>query len=267
MTALSTYFTGMRASITPVRQARGDRLWEIDLLRGIAIMMMVIYHLVFDLYAFGSYPIDLFGPFWKTWQNITASLFLGLVGLSLTLSYNAARQGGGSGNLFGKYLIRGLQVFSWGMLITLVTFFVNPAVFVRFGILHLIGVSIIISYPLLRFKWLNLFLGIAILVLGQLLPVLNPNISWLGWLGLDQSPGAVFDWAPIIPWYARVVLGILIGNTLYAGGERHFPLPDLSQNVLVRGLRLMGQNSLLIYLIHQPILIVLLTLTGMISLF
>jgi uncharacterized membrane protein len=265
MTVFSSYVSGMRASVTPVRALRKARLWDVDVLRGIAIIMMVIYHLMWDLRAFGGYPIDLFGSFWKTWQNITASLFLGLVGLSLTLSYNAARQAGASGSLFGRYLIRGLQIFTWGMAITLVTYVFNPAVFVRFGILHLIGISIIISYPLLRFKWLNLFLGIAILILGQLLQLLGPNIGWLGWLGLDLTPGPTFDWAPVIPWYARVPLGVFLGNTLYAGGVRRFPLPDLSGNLLVRGLRLMGQNSLLIYLIHQPILIVLLTLTGVIS--
>lgn len=264
MTTLNTYLSGMRASIRPVLVLRGDRLWEVDVLRGIAIIMMVVYHLMFDLRVFGGKSIDLFGPFWRIWQNITASLFLGLVGLSLTLSYNAARQAGASGSLFGKYLMRGLQIFTWGMVITLVTFVFNPSIFVRFGILHLIGISIIISYPLLRFRWLNLLLAIAIIIAGPILQILNPNIGWLGWLGLDQTPTGVFDWAPMIPWYSRVPLGIFVGNTLYAGGVRHFPLFDLSQNALIRGLRLMGQNSLLIYLVHQPIMITLLILLGVV---
>ncbi|MFN2166825.1 MAG: heparan-alpha-glucosaminide N-acetyltransferase [Anaerolineae bacterium] len=264
MTTLATYLSGMRASIRPVVMLREDRLWEIDMLRGIAIIMMVIYHLMWDLRSMGGYAIDLFGPFWSTWQNITASLFLGLVGLSLTLSYHTARQRGATGSLWSKYLMRGLQIFTWGMVITVVTFFFNPAVFVRFGILHLIGVSIIISYPLLRWKWLNLALGAGIIVLGRLLPLLNPNIPQLGWLGLDLTPGPTFDWAPIVPWYSRVLIGIFLGNLLYSGGVRQFSLPNLSQNLLVRPLRLMGENSLLIYLIHQPIMYGVLVLLGIV---
>ncbi len=92
MTALNTYFTGLRASVRPVFVLRGERLWEIDVLRGVAILMMVVYHLLWDLHSLGGYDITLRSGFWSYWQIATASLFTGLVGLSLTLSYNRERQ-------------------------------------------------------------------------------------------------------------------------------------------------------------------------------
>ena len=91
MTTLTTYLSGMRTSITPVRALRAERLWEIDTLRGIAIIMMVVYHLLWDLASLGGYDIALRTGFWSYWQIVTASLFTTLVGLSMTLSYHAAR--------------------------------------------------------------------------------------------------------------------------------------------------------------------------------
>lgn len=263
MTALNTYLSGMRASIWPVFRLRDDRLWEIDALRGVAIIMMVVYHLLWDLASLGGYTIALRTGFWSYWQIATASLFTGLVGLSLTLSYNAARNAGATGNLWPKFAMRGLQILSWGLLIGLVTFFaLGPTGYVRFGILHLIGLSIIIAYPFLRFRWLNLLLGVLAIALGRAIPLFGIDVPWLEWLA--ATPGSGVDYAPLLPWFGNVLIGIFAGNTLYRGGERRFALPDLSYNPLIRPLRLLGQNSLLIYLIHQPIMISMLALFGVV---
>ena len=264
MTALNTYLSGMRAGITPVRALHADRLWEVDALRGIAIIMMVVYHLLWDLASLGGYDIALRTGFWHYWQIATASLFTGLVGLSMTLSYNAARTHGATGSLWPKFAIRGLQIFSWGVLIGVITYFVvGPTGYVRFGILHLIGLSTIIGYPFLRFRWLNLVLGIVVIAVGRAaIPLLRIDLPWMEWLA--STPGHGVDYAPLFPWFGNVLIGIFLGNTLYAGGTRRFPLSQPGQDVLVRGLRLLGQNSLLIYLVHQPILIASLTLLGIV---
>ena len=266
MTVLTTYFSGMRTSIRPVTHLRADRMWEIDALRGIAIIMMVVYHLLWDLSSMGGYEIAMRSGFWGIWQNITASLFTGLVGLSMTLSYASARQRQPTGSLWRKFFLRGLTVFSWGVVISIVTYLaLGPDFYVRFGILQLIGTSIIIAYPLLRFRWLNLALGIVVIALAQPINSLHLNLPWLQWLA--PTPGAGVDYAPLIPWFGRVLIGIFLGNTFYRGGQRQFSLPDFANNGLMRFLRIMGENSLLIYLIHQPIMIITLTLLGIIHLF
>ena len=164
MTALNIYLTGMRGSVKPVLFLREDRLWEIDVLRGVAIVMMVIYHFLWDLHSLGGYDIALRTGFWSYWQIATASLFTGLVGLSLTLSYNREREIHPTGSLWAKYIIRGLTVLTWGLVIGVVTFLaLGVGLYVRFGILHLIGLSIILAYPFLRFRWLNLVLGLSLI--------------------------------------------------------------------------------------------------------
>ncbi len=64
MSFISTFFAGMADSIRPVRHLSTARLWEIDLLRGIAIIMMVIYHLMWDLRGLGGYDINVNSGFW-----------------------------------------------------------------------------------------------------------------------------------------------------------------------------------------------------------
>ncbi len=263
MTALNSYLSGIRTSVRPVFVLRGERLWEIDALRGVAIVMMVVYHLLWDLASLGGYDITLRSGFWSWWQIVTASLFTGLVGLSLTLSYNRERRTRPSGSLWSKYAIRGLTIFTWGLVIGLVTYLaLGTGYYVRFGILHLIGLSIILAYPFLRFKWLNLALGVVLIALGPVIQGLRLDLPWLEWLA--PTPGSGVDYAPLIPWFGRVLIGIFLGNTLYAGGQRRFSLPDFGHNGLVMPLRLMGENSLLIYLLHQPILLATLALLGVI---
>lgn len=267
MTTLTNYFSGMRTSIRPIRHLRSDRLWEIDALRGIAIVMMVVYHFMWDLMGLGGYDINIYTGFWHYWQRITASLFIGLVGVSLTLSRSRAQQKGLTDRAIWKsQAMRGAIIFSWGIVIGIVTYFVDPERYVRFGILHFIGFSIIIAYPFLRFRWLNLILGLIIILIAKIIPFLGLDISWLGWLGVNAVPRPAFDFFPVLPWFGVVLIGVFLGNTLWPEGKRRFSLPPIASNSIMRWLRLSGQNSLLIYLVHQPIMITILTLLGVVHL-
>jgi uncharacterized membrane protein len=141
------------------------------------------------------------------------------------------------------------------MVLTLGTWiFLGPRLAIKFGILHFIGVSVAISYPFLRLRWLNLLLGIVLLVTGQFLLRLTFPWPWLLWLGFEPANHAYVDYFPLIPWFGVILIGVFLGNTLYADNLRRFPLPDLSHLWPVRVLQRLGQHSLTIYLVHQPIL-------------
>lgn len=261
---LGIYLRGMWDSIRPVRRLRPGRIWEVDICRGVAILMMIVYHLLWDLRSLGGYDIAVRSGFWGYWQIATAGLFTILVGVSLTLSYQRERKVHPTASLWDKYLLRGLIVFSWGMAVSLATYIaLGPEDFVRFGILHLIGLSIVIAYPLLRFRWLNLFLGAVIIGLGPVLRAWRPGVPGLDWL--IPTPGSGVDSAPLIPMFGRVLIGIFLGNMLYPGGARRYRSIDLSGRLGIKVLQIMGQNSLLIYLVHQPILLGILLLVGVIK--
>jgi uncharacterized membrane protein len=63
------------------------------------------------------------------------------------------------------------------------------------------------------------------------------------------------DYYPLLPWGGAALLGVACGRLNYPDGRRRLSLPDLSAAAPVRALRFLGRHSLLIYLLHQPILL------------
>ncbi|MDD5148393.1 MAG: heparan-alpha-glucosaminide N-acetyltransferase, partial [Candidatus ainarchaeum sp.] len=122
-----------------------DRYWEIDFLRGTAVIMMIIFHFFWDLYFFRLAPLEYFSSGWGfLLARSIPVIFLLLVGISLTISHHRATESRKQGT-FGKFFKRGLKVFGYGLAVTILTFLAFPGEFIIFGILHLIGISIIIA--------------------------------------------------------------------------------------------------------------------------
>lgn len=245
-----------------------ERFWEIDSLRGIAIITMILYHFLFDINFFGVYPVDVYNGYLWFMARATAFTFIFLVGISLTLSRSRADITGQykGGGLFKKFLKRGIKIFSLGILVTIVTWIFIPQEFIMFGVLHFIGISIILAYPLLKRKYVNLILGLFIITTGIYLSNFTFNFNWLLWLGFIPNNLQTVDYFPLFPWFGVILLGLFAGSLLYKNYQRRFKLPDLSGTHTVRGFSFLGRHSLVIYLIHQPILIVILYLMGAINL-
>ena len=237
-----------------------ERFWEVDAARGVAILMMVVYHLAYDLYAFGGYDVAAVTGFWARFADATASLFLFLVGVSLAISWARSDRSG-----FVGYLLRGLRILGFGMLLTVI-FLVFGMGIVAFGILHLIGVSVILAYPLLNLRWTNLFLGIAVFAAGLYLRAQDPSGgAWLLPLGIVPEGIVMPDYRPLLPWFGVVLIGLFFGNSVYGGGQHPGNVPDRAPAV-ARPLLPLGRNSLAIYLVHQPILVALLAALGIVEL-
>ena len=195
---------------------------------------------------------------WQIFARNIAATFLFVMGVSLTLSHTKAQQRAGHLALFKKYLQRGGQIFGLGLVVTVATYFFVGRGFVIFGILHLLGLSIILAYPFLgRNKWVSLLGGLLAIGVGAYLSGLVVSFPWLVWLGVKQSGRYMVDYYPFLPWFGVALLGIFAGYTVYPQGIPRSTLPDLSQTTPVRALRFLGRHSLLIYLIHQPILMAL----------
>lgn len=242
------------------------RLWEIDTVRGIAVVLMVFYHLVWDLAYFGAYSGTMYATAWQVLARGIGTTFIFLLGVSLTLRYDRLKPALSKRQLFGKFLLRGAKIFGWGMVITVVTYLALGSGFIVFGILHLLGLSTVLAYPFLRSRWASLAGGVVVISLGV---YLNQQLSpspWLIWLGVRQLGRHMVDYYPIFPWFGPTLLGAFAGLTLYPGGSPRFTLPDLSSAVPIRGLSFLGRHSLVIYLVHQPIMLAILVLLGVGSL-
>ncbi len=241
------------------------RFWEIDFLRGLAIIMMILFHLLYDLTYFGEYNLNVHSGFWLYFGRMTATIFILLVGISLTLSFSRAeKKQNAKKKVYQKYLKRGLEVFSWGLIITLTTWIFLRAGFVVFGVLHLIGISIILAYPFLKLRFWNLLIGIVFISLGIYLKSFTFGFPWLMWSGLMPERFYTVDYFPIFPWFGVILIGLFFGNLLYPDYTRKFNLCDFSNFAFIRLFCFLGRHSLLIYLIHQPVLIALLYLMGIV---
>lgn len=236
----------------------GSRLFEIDGARGVAILMMVVYHTVFDLGFLGIAPVDALSGPWRYFAYATASLFLLIVGISLVVSRARAARGAGGVLPAGKFLRRGAGIFALGLLVTLATWLYLPQNFVVFGILHLIGISILLSPLFFRFDRWNLIIG-AVFVLSGWAIAGTTGPAFLLPLGIMPPGFASVDYTPIFPWLGVVLIGLGLGSVLYAGGKRQFRIPPVPDR-LVAPLSFLGRHSLVIYLIHQPVIILLLGL-------
>jgi uncharacterized membrane protein len=242
------------------------RFWEIDCLRGLAITMMILFHVLYDLNYFGEYHLKLHSGFWFCVARATATIFILLVGISLTLSYSRVKKLPKSGlTVYMKYFKRGLKIFSWGLIITVTTGIFFRTGIVVFGVLHLIGTSIILAYPFLKLRSWNLLIGVVFIALGMQLKNYTAGLFWFVWLGLVPDQFYTLDYFPLFPWFGVVLMGVFAGNLLYPDYTRRFNLLDLSNSPFVRLFCLLGRHSLLIYLIHQPILLVLLYLLGILD--
>lgn len=213
-----------------------QRYIELDLLRTAAIAGMIIYHLAFDLSQFYNWDIDVFSGGWKIFQVTVASLFLLLVGITSSFSNR-------------HILKRFLRIGAAALLVTIATYIIDPNTYVRFGVLHLIAVSAV-CIPLLAClrAWL-IIPGIALLIVGPAVSSLSINSPLLLPLGITYAGFSTVDYFPLIPWFGVVLIGYGIGPF----SVRWMRLRENSSQLSV--LAAPGKHSLMLYLIHQPIII------------
>lgn len=239
------------------------RFWEVDLLRGIAVVLMVIFHVVFIINFSQSH--EFLNDYWLLVGRPASFLFVFLAGISLSISHERAKKQ--NKTAFKKYLFRGLRIFSYGLLITLVTWIFLREMFVVFGALHLIGLSIIIGYFFLNFRYLNFALGIFLMIFGFYLLNFTFNFSWLLWLGIVPKHFYTLDYFPLIPWFGLFIIGMFFGKELYSNYRRNFKIHDLSGFLPVKFFSFLGRHSLAIYFLHIPIILSFMYIFGFTSVF
>jgi uncharacterized membrane protein len=227
---------------------KSKRLWEIDTFRGIAIIMMIVYHIIFDFNYFGIYKINIYFPPLRVFLYSIGTIFLLIVGISLHLSFL-------KNQMKLKYLKRGLMIFFIGILITIVTWFYPHDGFIVFGVLHCIGLSIILSYPFLKLYYLNLVFGLILVSIGIFLTQFSFDFNYILFLGFRPDGFYTLDYFPILPWFGVVLIGIFIGKLFYKKDQINTKSSYLSEKFIIKKLAFLGRHSLIIYLIHQPILI------------
>lgn len=238
----------------PAPNAPPPRIAAIDVARGIAIVAMVIFHAAYDLSTFRVIATDVANsPGWRLFAGAIGGSFLTLVGVSLVL---ATRRG-----LDWQDFLRRLALVAGGAaLVTLGTWLWMPDFFVFFGILHLIAVGSVFALPFLTLPPV-LTLAAAGLCFALPLLVALPALDqrWLLWTGLSQLPVDTADYYPVLPWFGFVLLGVALARIAVAQGWANRIAAFRADTRPWSILTWMGRRSLPIYLIHQPVLIALIS--------
>lgn len=218
------------------------RITEVDALRGIGIVLMIVYHFFYDLEYFGMADINLYGLGWTLFQRFIAVIFLSVVGISLVLSERRNREG------YARHAKRALKLGAVALLITAGTWVYPHDGFIMFGIIHFIALATFIGPFFFRFKAWNVVLAALIIIAGFYTSTIFTDSKYLFWLGILYPGYHALDHYPLLPWFGVVLLGIYAGQRLFIEGKRTNS-PGMDK------LAFLGRNSLLIYLIHQPIMV------------
>ncbi|MBI4053054.1 MAG: DUF1624 domain-containing protein [Candidatus Diapherotrites archaeon] len=232
-----------------------ERFWEIDFVRGLALIAMAAYHFAFDLSYFTPAQTDIYSFPWFQLGWFARLAFVFLAGMSLSISFGRAKKKLGRKEIQKKFFLRGAKIFALGMLITAFTFIFFRSETIWFGILHLIGISVILSVPFLGKKMAGLFSGIAVIAAGIFLSGYSSGFPWLLWIGLKPAGFTTFDYFPLLPWFGLVLIGMFAGETLYGGAKRRIALPEAAGAAGIREMCFLGRNSLPVYFLHQPAII------------
>jgi uncharacterized membrane protein len=227
--------------------SRHKRFWEIDLVRTVALLGLLNFHTLELLHYFDLYPTLLRTGVWFWIRAFNCGLFIFPAGVALTIAYSRGKNR-------SSFILRGLKLFGLGMALTLLSLLVVPEEYVRFGILHFFGIAFMLAPLFLRFRYINLILGTAVMVIGLYLLAQGIYVDspWLLWL--MPYGFSTLDYWPLVPWFGLFLLGMFFGEILYPQGNRGFNIPEIS-NPVASAVMLLGRHPLLVYIVHLPILI------------
>ena len=234
------------AQATVAQGAAASRVIAIDALRGAAICAMIAYHFSFDLNWFGVFRADFNRDL--LWLSLRASIvtsFLLLVGVSLVLAQRARIS-------THRYWRRIALISACALLVTAGSYFIFPRTFITFGILHCIAASSILAWPLVSRPLVALIVGGGVIAIGTQLQLPVFDQPWLNWVGLMTHKPATEDYVPLLPWLGVVCIGITVGGWLDAREYR--PLQGIARRAPA-WLNWLGRHSLLVYMVHQPLLL------------
>lgn len=215
-----------------------ERIGEIDFFRVVAIALMVVFHFIYDLNEFVNININYESGFWYYIGKIAAILFIVVSGVSSNFSKNKMKNA--------------VKLLGYGILVSVATYFVFKDMYVRFGILHFLAIMTLSSIFLNRLNLLSLFLiqsfSLFFYILSERIRI---DTFWLIPFGFKYYGFTTVDYYPIFPYIIFYILGIFIYRFIYSKGKRILQF-EIKSNII----ELVSKKSLAIYILHQPILLV-----------
>lgn len=215
----------------------------LDFLRGVCILLVVWYHALYNLSEVFGQNYGFFGSVWLELFRVSfVSVLVLISGISCSLSRSNLK--------------RGIKTLLSGLLVSAVTYIFMPSELILFGVLHFFGVAMLLFAPLKKpVEKLPAFLvcGVSILLFAITYHIYYADIELpksflLFILGFNTGFSSA-DYYPLIPWFFLFLSGAALGR-FFARGK----VPKLFEANPIKPITFIGRHTLLIYLIHQPLL-------------
>lgn len=232
------------------------RIYFMDEVRGFCILCMVIYHAGYDLlYLFGQHWISPFMTITTYLQPFFAAAFIFISGISSRLSRSN--------------VMRGAKLFFIAAIISYFTLIFMPDNAIRFGILNMLSICMLLYGVCEKiFLKINKYIGIIICAVLFILTY-NIQMGYIGIRGLFEIPlpetilstydlyplgittsgFTSSDYFPLLPWLFIFLAGTFVGSW---AKENKFPKFMYTQRL--KPLSFIGKHTLLIYVLHQPVI-------------
>lgn len=230
-----------------------ERLILLDELRGFAVCCMVFYHGFYSMASLFGLPLgETLLLFFRPAEPWFAGLFILISGICCNFSHSNAQRG-------GKLLLVALAI-------TGVTMWLVPEEQILFGILHFLSVSMLLyaalepvcrRIPVAVGLLLQVFLYAGFCTIssgtcffGLSLPDWLYTTDWLSPLGFHSPSFHSSDYFPLLPWVFVFFFGTFLGRLAVNGRFPRFFYPSR-----VPFFALVGRHALLIYVVHQPVIL------------
>ena len=233
-----------------MEEAKQERIWFMDELRGFAVFCMVFYHAFFTFAVLFSSPLaQKLLNFFMPAEPYFAGLFILIAGISSCLSRSNLK--------------RGLKLAVVALIITAVTAFMD--MIIVFGILHFLSVCMILfgllKKPLEKIPFWPGLAGCIVFYLLTMdiqrgifafrihLPSSLYTTNWLCPFGIYSPTFASADYFPLLPWIFVYLAGTFLGRFAAAGR-----FPRFTYKKRIPFLVWFGRHALLLYVVHQPVI-------------
>ena len=225
--------------------AASARIAGLDALRGLALVAMIVYHFCFDLRYFGITRWDFEHDLaWLTARAVILSSFLLIAGTSAVLAQRQAAS--------RTRWLRHVGVIALAaLLVSAGSYLMFPRSFIWFGVLHAIALSLLLAKPLFDRPRLAALAGVAMIAAGAVYSNGAFDNRVLGFIGFMTAKPVTEDYVPLFPWMGVLLVGVALGHALLR--TRFAALAPLAH--LPAPLRVLGRHSLLVYLVHQPLML------------
>ena len=228
------------------------RYEEVDILKGIAVICMVVFHFFYFPNQYGFKEIEYNTITLKTIAKIAQIIFITCVGINLVFAKEKNKDPISHLKRIGK-------IAFYAVLMSIFTYVIFKERYVKFGILHFIAFSSLLLFMFVDdINAMKTITGVLFLlyVLNKLLPTLFHNVPqpYAFVAGFYNDRYSAIDHFSILPWILLICLGIFIGHYLLQNDVQtpehlvHNPVSDVLKNI--------GKKSLEIYAVHWAVLYV-----------